>query len=162
MQSLEHYPTRGFQSSTSTDPVFALQEESSVTLEVIWPNGKTSTMKIDQFDDPIEIAMNEVTLEQRNVESKAPLVRNISKEHDIDYNHYENYYDDYKDQVLLPHQLSNLGPALAVGDVNNDGLDDFFIGSAVGYYPALYMQDQTGKFKIQKATLLKKSSVKKK
>jgi hypothetical protein len=39
-----------------------------------------------------------------------------------------------------------LGPALAVGDVNRDGLDDFFIGGAFRYPGALFLQNQDGTF----------------
>jgi hypothetical protein len=156
IQSLEYYPSRGFQSSTSTNPVFAVQRQDKVKLEVIWPNGSSSITEIDQFDLPIELSMNELALQEWKTESVVPIVRNISKMHGISHNHYENAYDDFQDQVLLPHQLSNLGPALAVGDVNDDGLDDFFIGSAVGYYPALYVQNQQGKFEIQKSNPFEK------
>ena len=36
-----------------------------------------------------------------------------------------------KTSLLLPHKLSATGPDIAVGDVNNDGLEDFFIGNAL-------------------------------
>ena len=51
-----------------------------------------------------------------------------------------NIYDDFEREVLLPHKLSTLGPALAVGDVNGDDLEDFFVGGAKGYEGQLYIQ----------------------
>ena len=45
---------------------------------------------------------------------------------DLEYKHIENNTDDFIIQPLLPHKLSELGPEIEVGDVNNDGLDDFF------------------------------------
>ena len=147
-QMLELYPTRGFQSSTLSPLNFAINEnEKNIELEIIWPNGKYSQQKINDFNTLITIKQEEANNKEWSVTKAQPVIKNISEEHGVTYNHFENYYDDFKDQVLLPHQLSNLGPALAVGDVNGDGLDDFFVGSAVSHYPALYLQDANGQFK---------------
>ena len=48
--------------------------------------------------------------------------------------------------ILLPHKLSENGPFSAVGDVNNDGLEDFFIGGAIGQSGVLYLQNSDKKF----------------
>ncbi|TDQ31055.1 VCBS repeat-containing protein [Zeaxanthinibacter enoshimensis] len=62
--------------------------------------------------------------------------------------HCENDFDDYEKQLLLPHKLSQFGPALAVGDYNQDGLEDFYFGGASGEMPRLYRQDTDGSFKM--------------
>jgi hypothetical protein len=64
----------------------------------------------------------------------------------IDFIHQENDFVDFKVEVLLPYQLSRLGPALAKGDVNGDGLDDVFLGGASHQFGVLYMQKQDGTF----------------
>jgi hypothetical protein len=65
--------------------------------------------------------------------------------------HHENTVDEYKEQVLLPHSFSRSGPFFAAGDVNNDRLEDFYVGGAAGQAGSLYIQ-KDGKF-IRKATL---------
>ncbi len=48
----------------------------------------------------------------------------------FDFSHKENSFDDFAEEVLLPHKYSNLGPCIAVGDVNKDGYDDFYLGGS--------------------------------
>ncbi|RMD97258.1 MAG: hypothetical protein D6812_15595, partial [Deltaproteobacteria bacterium] len=68
----------------------------------------------------------------------------------IDFVQRENPYDDYADQVLLPHKMSEQGPFLATGDVNGDGLEDIYFGAPSGQAGALYLQDGNGKFRARK------------
>ncbi|MDX1477482.1 MAG: VCBS repeat-containing protein [Saprospiraceae bacterium] len=60
--------------------------------------------------------------------------------------HREVPFDDYEDQVLLPYKLSQNGPALAIADVNGDGLTDVFVGGAAGQPGAILRQTSTGTF----------------
>jgi len=67
----------------------------------------------------------------------------------LKYVHQENYFNDYDKQVLLPHKLSQLGPALAKGDINGDGLEDLFIGGASGQEASVFIQNQNTFEKIE-------------
>ena len=66
----------------------------------------------------------------------------------LNYTHRENYFNDYEKQVLLPHKLSQLGPAIAKGDINGDGLEDLFVGGASGQEASVYIQNQNSFEKI--------------
>ena len=45
--------------------------------------------------------------------------------------------------------LSTEGPCIAVGDINNDGTEDFFIGSSVGDTARIFIQQKNGHFREQ-------------
>ena len=49
-------------------------------------------------------------------------------------------------EVLLPHKNSTLGPNVATGDVNGDGLEDVFVGGAIEQAGRLFIQNSDGLF----------------
>ena len=70
----------------------------------------------------------------------------------LNFTHEENEFDDFSEEVLLPHKLSNNGPFSATSDVNNDGLDDIFIGGAANQAGVLYLQTKKGVFQKSNST----------
>ncbi len=64
----------------------------------------------------------------------------------INFLHTENNFNDFDRQQLLPAKLSLVGPAVAVGDLNSDGLDDFFAGAASGFASSIFFQTAGGNF----------------
>jgi hypothetical protein len=73
-------------------------------------------------------------------------VKDISTQANLLFRHSENHFPEFDREPLLPHMLSTEGPALAVGDINLDGLDDIFIGSSRGGKSAIFIQAASGKF----------------
>ncbi|MEJ7685125.1 MAG: VCBS repeat-containing protein [Segetibacter sp.] len=64
----------------------------------------------------------------------------------MNYQHREVEFVDFKVQPLLPHMLSKNGPGIAVGDVNGDGLEDFFIGGTAASNSSFFFQNKNGSF----------------
>src|SRR5437773_10015379 len=64
----------------------------------------------------------------------------------LKYKHQTRTSSDYNVQPLLPYEVSRQGPAVAVADVNGDGLDDVFIGGAAGVPGKLVIQQKDGSF----------------
>ncbi|MDU8885649.1 VCBS repeat-containing protein [Yeosuana sp. MJ-SS3] len=146
----ENMVTRGYLSSVEPGVFFGLGKDTEVSkVEVLWPDGKTNVFE--------KVSANtELTAKY----SKAAIIRKTSKEQEtplfvkvnsetigIDYTHKENEFDEYQDEILLPHNVSQNGPFTSVGDVNGDDLEDIFIGGSVGHEGILYLQSQDGKFK---------------
>src|SRR5690606_2490348 len=50
---------------------------------------------------------------------------------------------------LLPHKMSAFGPALVVGDLNGDGLDDYFVGGSSRFAGQIFYQTSSGTFEKQ-------------
>jgi hypothetical protein len=70
----------------------------------------------------------------------------VTKKVGITYEHRQNQFNDFEREVLLPHRMSAFGPGLAVGDVDGNGLEDFFIGGSVGQCGSIFLQSENGKF----------------
>ena len=143
--------SRGFLSSSTKVIHFGLGIEKNVdTLQVIWPSGQ-----VQQLTD---IAANQrLTLQESNnieaIPSLLPdsntaqiLFQDITAQTGINWKHTENDFVDFNIQALIPHMVSTEGPKLAVADVNNDSLDDFFVCGARGQASALFIQNNKGKF----------------
>ena len=148
IQIEENTVTRGYFSSKEPKLFFGLGKEKTIdSMRVILPDNKTLTYNDIDVNKTIRVKYSKASdLYVNNKTSKTVLINENAKDIGIDYIHNENEFDDFAEEVLLPHKLSNNGPFSASGDVNNDGLDDVFIGGAAGQEGVLFIQTTNGKF----------------
>ncbi len=140
-QTLELYPTRGFQSSVDYKLHFGLGQQNKINqLVVQWPDTKKTVLKNIKPNKTITVDYNKSSFRKVKSPKNNPFFKDVSSQLKLPFKHTENYYPDFKREVLLPHKLSAQGPCLAVGDINNDGLDDYFIGGARTQLGALFLQ----------------------
>jgi len=153
IQIEENTVTRGYFSSKEPKLFFGLGKETTIdSMRVIWPDNKTLIYNDVDVNKTIRVTYSKASnLYVKNKTSKTVLVNVNAKDIGIDYFHNENEFDDFTEEVLLPHKLSNNGPFSAPGDVNNDGLDDVFIGGASGQEGVLFIQTTDGKFTRSKS-----------
>ncbi|MDN5213742.1 VCBS repeat-containing protein [Fulvivirgaceae bacterium BMA12] len=147
-QFQEHYITRGYQSSVEPVMHFGLGHTRQIDeIEVIWFDGKVELLKNVKPNRLLTLSYTNAAEPVNSIKKpEANHFREITGELGIDFRHIENEFDDFEEQILLPHKLSQFGPALAVSDVNGDGLDDFYVGGARGQAGVLYFQGKDGRF----------------
>lgn len=136
---------RGYLSSTSNVLHFGLGEEASIDkIEVVWIDGKIQVLKNVKPNQTLTINYaDSKALDNDNlVETKI-----LFSEKQFNFSHKEKPFNDFDKQLLLPHKLSQTGPAIAKTDLNNDGLDDVFIGGGHLQSGQLLIANKKGGFK---------------
>jgi hypothetical protein len=150
-QHHSHSVYRGYLSSVEDIIHFGLGKVDIVdSIVVKWPSGGVQVLKDVKSNQKIVI-QHEVASSSTSTNNTLNLnrwLKEVSQEMGLDFIHHQNDLIDYNIQRTLPHKYSQFGPAMAVGDINNDNLEDLFIGGSVGSAPAIYIQQINGKFKL--------------
>ncbi len=147
-QFIELTSVRGMYSTSEHRAHFGLNNIETVNEVIVdWANGAKTILQNVSSNKMLELFMEDGLFnETESNNSSDILFIDITASSKFQHKHIENTFDDYKYQILLPHKMSEFGPALAVSDVNNDGLDDVFIGGAAGFSASLYIQSKNGNY----------------
>lgn len=149
MQYIQYTASRGYITTIIDNIHFGVGKATKIDrVEVEWLDG-TKLMLTD-------VPVNQVVKLDHAQASKSvqfpvrvkgdKIFANNTESLGTDFEHKEADYDDFLREFMLPHKMSTLGSGIAVGDVNGDGTDDFYIGGAAGQSGALYTQNENGKF----------------
>ena len=155
--------TRGFESSSEPRLHFGMDSISTVdSILVVWPNQQYQVIK--------NISVNQQLVIQKNnsggkfdhdifFPSVKPVFEDITKQVNVNWKHKENDFLDYNVQYLIPHLESTRGPKIATGDVNKDGLDDFYVCGARFQPGVLMLQRTDGSFISSDTALFSKDAI---
>jgi len=148
-QLAELMPTRGFQSSVESSLFFGLGDAKIVdSLKIIWPDGSKTLQKNVNINQHLTIDQSSWKLATvDNPTNKKMIFKKVENLLSPSYQHKEDSFNEFDQQPLMPYQLSSEGPAMAVGDVNGDGLEDLYFGGGKWQSGSLYIQQANGTFK---------------
>ena len=150
IQTLTQMVTRGYQSSVDYGLHFGLGSETTIdSLIVIWPDGGKQKLTDVTANTLKKITKDDGLKKPIKPKKHATVFKNITQELNIDITHEETVYHDFNRTYLLPHKLSEQGPGIAVGDVNNDGYEDFFMGAGYGHSGRLFLGSVSATFQGQ-------------
>jgi enediyne biosynthesis protein E4 len=151
MQFAEQNPCRGYLSTVESIVHFGLgQTQRLDSLVIQWQSGKMTTLHNIAADQTLHVQASKSVVDSLQNKKTVPIFAEKSPSlfqlNGLDYLQTENPFIDFKYQTLIPHRFSQSGPPMTVGDVNGDGLEDVFIGSASGQNSALFIQNRQNSF----------------
>jgi hypothetical protein len=143
--------TRGFQSSVAPELHFGIgKAEKADKIKIVWPDGKSQILLDVAKNQFLEMNYADAAIVPVDKKEFDPIFSTVKDTSLIAYHkHVENYFDDFEHEVLLPHKTSTFGPALAVGDLNGDGLEDYIVGGSNQNQAAIFFQKGKGFTKKQ-------------
>lgn len=153
IRTYEKRPVHGFLSSMETPVQIANYKEAIDSLLLVWPNNtyekvnflQDSTYTVSETYKSGLPKFDYSILKKHSSDNLKPL-KDITADVQLAHRHIENAFNEFDRDPLVPHMLSKEGPALAVADMNGDGLDDVFIGGSKRESPYVFIQTKEGKF----------------
>jgi hypothetical protein len=161
LQFKELYTVRGFQSSSEPMVHFGygpVQQVDSIT--IVWPNKTFQTIKNIAVNQQMIIRPeNTKPLDNDSFYKKeSPLFKESANTLGVNFTHVEDNYTDFNRQKLIPYQNSDRGPAVAVGDLNNDGKEDIYFGGSK-FNSAKFFVQKDNFFEEEKIEIITKDSI---
>ena len=148
-QYAEMYVARGFISSVGAGLHFGLGNNGLIdSLQVSWPGGKSQKLYKVAANQHLQLSQKDAgNVISKPEKASRPFFTDVTDELKIDFTHKKSTYIDFKQTAALHKMLSKSGFAIAIGDANQDGLDDFFAGASYQKgKPCIYFQQASGAF----------------
>ena len=158
LQFKELYTVRGFQASSEPMLHFGFGKTTQIdSLKIIWPNKTYQTLKGVATNQVLTIGPeNTKPFHYASLQSNnKPLFKKVADNLGINFKHIEDNYTDFNRQKLIPYQVSDLGPATAIGDLNNDGKTDIYFGGSKFKPSKIYVQTDSNYVEKKMAVLSK-------
>jgi hypothetical protein len=148
----EKQAVHGFMSAMEIPLHIGLDKIKPDSAFLVWPDNTYQRINLQANNSQLTLnwQKGQPTFDYKTITSfrKNPSahIANITDSVRLDYLHKENHFAEFDREPLIPHMLSTEGPALAVADINNDGLEDVYVGAAKWEKSAVYLQKPGGTF----------------
>jgi hypothetical protein len=166
VRTYENFPVHGFLSSAEVPVHIGLKHASVDSVIIVWPDNSYQLYNIKADTGKVVTLQYQAGLPKFNYSELLKYsfnpslpAENITDATGLKYKHTENDFPEFEREPLTPHMTSTEGPALAVGDINHDGLDDVFIGACKRKIPAVFVQTKAGEFVRMKEPALARDSL---
>jgi enediyne biosynthesis protein E4 len=152
ISTYDKFPVHGFLSSMEIPLHIGLDSAKIDSMFLIWPDNtyekinpikKSGTVSFVYKEGLPKFDFKVITSHWEN--NTLPM-KDITNEVGINFLHKENAFHEFDREPLIPRMVSTEGPAMAVGDMNKDGLEDVFIGGSKWEKKGLFLQQTSGKF----------------
>ena len=163
IRTYENNPVHGFQSSMLEPIHIGLDKTKIDSAFLIWPDNTYQAIEIKanqrlSFSYRSNLPKYNYASLTTYYKPSTNSLEDITSTTGLNYRHIENPFNEFDREQLLPHMVSTEGPALAIADINHDGLEDVFIGASKTYHNAVFLQTSEGKFiKTSQPEMLKDS-----
>lgn len=146
----------GFQSSVVAPLHFGLGKNQQIdSVRIVWNDNSTQVIKNIPANKN-HIIDYQSGLKYEPFHNDNPFFAQVA---DQSFGHTQMPLNDFARQVLLPQMYSYQGPAMAVGDVNGDKLEDIFIGGGKGSKGKIILQDKSGFFRETEQVVFKQDEL---
>jgi enediyne biosynthesis protein E4 len=146
-QMVEQYPVKGYLSSVDNRLHFGFGKETPDSLKIVWADGKMQVILHPPVNKILQVNYKDADAEYIKTQPVTDSFFNhVTEKIKTDYQHKETFFFDYSFQPLLPQKFSQEGPFISTGDINGDGIEDFFIGGAFKQSGKVFLQKKDGTF----------------
>ena len=149
VRTYEKFPVKGFMSSMEGPLLIGLKNTIVDSAFLVWPDQSCQKLDLHTLVQKIvyTTGLPRFDFSTLSKEDKPVVeVKNITSTLNLDFLHQENHFVEFDREPLIPHMVSTEGPALAVADINKDGLEDVFIGASRNKESAVFLQQANGRF----------------